>query len=90
MAREVPLPSDGEVNHALMPYREPPHYPRGNGRRLRSGARRGKALPPLRTAGVVLEHKNGREHQRLASEDAARLIRLIREVEDMAARRNRV
>lgn len=32
----------------------------------------------------------GREHQRLAPEDAARLIRLIREVEDMAARRNRV
>ena len=26
---------------------EPPYYPRGNGRRLRPGARRGKALPPL-------------------------------------------
>lgn len=38
-------------------------------------------------SGVVLEHRKGREHQRLAPEDAARLIRLIREVEDMAARR---
>lgn len=38
-------------------------------------------------SGVVLEHRRGREHQRLAPEDAARLIRLIREVEDMAARR---
>ncbi len=41
-------------------------------------------------SGVVLERMTGREHQRLAPEDAARLIRLIREVEDMAARRNRV
>ena len=38
-------------------------------------------------SGVVLERMTGREHQRLAPEDAARLIRLIREVEDMAARR---